>query len=1062
MAVPPVVSRTAPALLTALAYVLAGQLALGLAAYPAYAAPLFPAAGLALAAVLVYGWRALPGVVLGAFIVSGVLSEPHGLRPAAAWFGAGLIGLGAAAQAAVGAWLMRRKLSGPVSLAEPRDALGLCLWGAAVACLVNAAVAGANLWLVQKVPGGSALVAALTWWSGDALGVLIGTPIALTLIGRPRELWAPRRLTVALPLLVVTAALTLAMITVAGGDWRRGLSVFERDASQVANALEGGLQTPVFALEATRSLFVGSDNVGEDEMRLASEFWLKPPSQLLAVAFSQRVDKARLAEFEAGVQAEGLPAYRVFQRADSPAALTANDTDVVAIRHIVPLESNRRALGVNALSIPAARAAIARAALSDAPAATAGFKLTQDAGGEQTGVVIYRAIYQNGLPPEPAGRREALRGVVSVVLRMGSMVQGVIGQAPAYLDWCLVDTDPSAERIRLAGPAGCENASPGKNLRQTRQLAFAGRQWELRMSANPNRLPGSDHWTLWFFSVTGLLSVGMLSTVLLTITGRARRIEVAVNERTADLQREVRERERTEQALRDSERRFRNILDHLPLGVVYTDLAGQIHETNPRMRELLGFDAKTLRQRAIGDLIHPEDRADVDALLARLVKGGPALMRHRLRLQRSDTQVIWMEMGLSLLRNARGSAQRLVGVFEDITEHLLLADAERARESAEAASQAKSEFLSRMSHELRTPLNAILGFTQLVALDRQPPVSERQREWTLQVQQAGWHLLRMIDEMLDLSRIEAGQLRLELGAVALAPILRESLSLIEQDATARQLQLETLFDPGALAVKADSTRLKQILINLLSNAVKYNVTGGRLECVTERLEDGRIALKITDSGLGMDASQLERLFQPFNRLGREQSRTEGTGLGLVISRRLAELMGGSLVASSVAERGSTFTLTLQEADLDTVQALATRDLPSVLPDYRYRQVHYIEDNETNAEVMRGILAQRPQVRLTVSETGTEGLAALRRDPPNVLLLDMHLPDLDGLEVLRRLRADPDTADIPVIVVSADATTTRIEQAFAEGATEYTTKPVDVASFLAQLDGLLDRQDTRFS
>ncbi|HSI56561.1 MAG TPA: response regulator, partial [Ideonella sp.] len=157
-----------------------------------------------------------------------------------------------------------------------------------------------------------------------------------------------------------------------------------------------------------------------------------------------------------------------------------------------------------------------------------------------------------------------------------------------------------------------------------------------------------------------------------------------------------------------------------------------------------------------------------------------------------------------------------------------------------------------------------------------------------------------------------------------------------------------------------------------------------------------------------------------------------------------------------------FTLTLVEADPETLAAQAASGGPSALPAYRYREVHYIEDNETNAEVMRGVLAQRPQVRLTISETGTEGLSAIRSDPPSLVLLDMHLPDLDGLEVLRELRADPATADIPVIVVSADATTARIEQAFAEGATEYTTKPVDVASFLAQLDGLLDRQDTRFS
>ncbi|HSI60794.1 MAG TPA: CHASE domain-containing protein, partial [Ideonella sp.] len=446
MPVPPLATRYAPALLTALAYVLTGQMALWLAAHPGYAAPLYPAAGVALASVLVYGRAALPGVALGSLIVAAVLSDPHGLQPGAALAGAVLIAAGATAQAAAGAWLMRRKLSGPGSLAEPRDALGLCLWGAAVACLVNATVAGFSLWAVNGVPATGALYAALTWWSGDALGVLIGTPIVLTVIGRPRELWVPRRLTVALPLLVVTTVLTLAMLTVAGGDWRRGLGVFERDASQAADALESGLRAPVYALEATRSLFIGSEQVTQAEMQAASEVWLRPPSDLLAVGFSRRVAKAQLAPFEAEAQADGMPGYRVFERADAAPGLTAGDDDVVAIRHILPLEPNRRALGVNTLSIPAARAAIGRATLGDAPAASAGFVLTQESGGDETGVVIYRAVYESTATPEPARRRAALRGVAFVTLRMGPVVRGLLAHMPAYLQWCLVDTDPAAPR----------------------------------------------------------------------------------------------------------------------------------------------------------------------------------------------------------------------------------------------------------------------------------------------------------------------------------------------------------------------------------------------------------------------------------------------------------------------------------------------------------------------------------------------------------------------------------------------------------------------------------------
>lgn len=1055
----PLYRRLLPALLTAAVYFAAGELALWLAHAPGSAAPLYPAAGIALAAALVHGRWALPGVAVGAFAVNALLGPSRGMDPMMSAATGAVIAAGATLQAAAGAWLMKRRLNDPGSISEPRDALGLCLWGGAVACTISAGTAGLCLSQAGAVVGADVWLMVLTWWSGDTLGVLIATPIALTLIGQPAGMWRPRRLTVALPLVVVTSVLTLAILIVAGGDRQRGINAFDRDADQASDALASGLREPLFALEALRSLFIASERVTRVEFELAATAWLDPDTHLQALGFSQKVPRAQLAGFEAEVRADGVPDFQVFDRADADRARVEGEDFVVAVRHILPLAANRRALGVNAASLPPAREAIERSARTDAPATTGGFRLTQS-GLDETGVVIYRSLFNGDPPLEPDERWARLRGVVFVTLRTGPMAEQLLQRTPAYLRWCLVDTDPSALRRRLAGPAGCE-AAPRAPLQHARRLAFAGREWELRISAQSPPQAAGGQWTLWFFSVSGLLSVGMLSAVLLAITGRARRIEVAVNERTADLQREVQERERTEQALRDSERRFRNILDHLPLGVVYADLEGRLRETNPRLRELLGHDAKALRLRAIGDLIHPDDRQAVQPLIDRLVRGGPALVRHRLRLQRSDGREIWMDMGLSMLRNARGSAQRLVGVFEDITEHLKLADAERARESAEAASQAKSEFLSRMSHELRTPLNAILGFTQLVALDRQPAISERQREWTVQVQQAGWHLLHMIDEMLDLSRIEAGQLRLELGAVALAPVLRESLSLIEQDAQARQLKLQTLIDPSVAAVRADPLRLKQILINLLSNAVKYNVDGGQLHVAVRRVADGRVAVAVSDTGLGLESDQLERLFEPFNRLGREQSRTEGTGLGLAISRRLAELMGGRLEAVSQARKGSTFTLTLPEAD---AAAAGVRPVPgeaSTEPTYRYRQVHYIEDNETNAEVMRGILAQRPQVRLSVSDTGGGGLAAIRAEPPSLVLLDMHLPDMDGLDVLRELRSDPALADIPVIVVSADATTSRIEQAFAEGATEYTTKPVDVGSFLSQLDSLLDRQDTRF-
>jgi CheY-like chemotaxis protein len=285
--------------------------------------------------------------------------------------------------------------------------------------------------------------------------------------------------------------------------------------------------------------------------------------------------------------------------------------------------------------------------------------------------------------------------------------------------------------------------------------------------------------------------------------------------------------------------------------------------------------------------------------------------------------------------------------------------------------------------------------------------------------------------------------------------------MMEPAAARREVHIDLHLQEEALRVQGDETRLKQVLTNLLSNAVKYNRRGGEVRVHAERLGDGRVALRVRDTGLGLSEAQMANLFQPFNRLGREQGDVEGTGIGLVISRRLAELMGGTLHAESTEGDGATFVLMLPlAADASPADTQIGDDDPLAVP-YRHRRVHYIEDNETNVEVMRGMLSQRPQITLEVSTLGLDGLTAIRRHPPDLILLDMNLPDVDGLELLRELQRDPDCAPIPVVVVSADATPARIEETLAAGARRYMTKPLNLASFLGMLDELLEGIDSRF-
>jgi CheY-like chemotaxis protein/anti-sigma regulatory factor (Ser/Thr protein kinase) len=387
--------------------------------------------------------------------------------------------------------------------------------------------------------------------------------------------------------------------------------------------------------------------------------------------------------------------------------------------------------------------------------------------------------------------------------------------------------------------------------------------------------------------------------------------------------------------------------------------------------------------------------------------------------------------------------------------HHGLQQVERARDLAEASSHAKTDFLSRMSHELRTPLNAILGFAQLLELDQRHPLAPAQQPYVNQIQQAGWHLLAMINDVLDLSRIESGNVRLRCEPLDLADMVGAALPMVEAEAQRRGITITTELSGEVGAMQGDATRTRQIIINLLSNAVKYNRDGGSIHVACRPAGAQSVVLLVTDSGIGMNPAQLAELFRPFNRLGRENSSEQGTGIGLFISKSLAELMGGALEARSDPGKGTTFVLTLPIAQQAPAAPAVPEPPAAATASYHDRIVHYIEDNETNVEVMRGILAQRPQVRLDVSINGKDGLEAIRTYPPDLILLDMHLPDITGLDLLRELKSGSSCAAIPVVAVSADALPSNIQAALGLGAAHYLTKPVSVSELLHVIDNLLE-------
>jgi CheY-like chemotaxis protein/anti-sigma regulatory factor (Ser/Thr protein kinase) len=358
-----------------------------------------------------------------------------------------------------------------------------------------------------------------------------------------------------------------------------------------------------------------------------------------------------------------------------------------------------------------------------------------------------------------------------------------------------------------------------------------------------------------------------------------------------------------------------------------------------------------------------------------------------------------------------------------------------------------------MSHELRTPLNAILGFGQLLQLE---DLTQEQNESVDHMLAGGRHLLGLINEILDISRIEAGSLALSPEAVDVAGVVKDTVDLIRPLAAERELDLVA---PGeasdAPAVQADHQRLKQVLLNLASNAVKYNRHGGSIRVAYEATAPGRVTIVVEDTGPGLAPDKLARLFTPFDRLGAEQTDVQGTGMGLALSKGLVEAMGGSLSADSTEGRGTSFAIELPAAAAATDQGGADAAPPPPAPDPgRVHTVLYVEDNPSNLRLVERVLAERGGVDLLTTAEGEEVQRLVHRHQPELVLLDLHLPDTDGEEVLRRLKADPRTADVPVVVVSADVTPEHIQRMLAAGAREYLTKPLDVAQFRAVVDNLL--------
>lgn len=525
--------------------------------------------------------------------------------------------------------------------------------------------------------------------------------------------------------------------------------------------------------------------------------------------------------------------------------------------------------------------------------------------------------------------------------------------------------------------------------------------------------------------------------------------------------RDIAERKKTKREL-DFQKRAMD--EHAVVSI--TDVNGNIILVNDKFCKISGFQREELLGHNHRMLKSNEHSDEFYKDLWDTITSGK-VWRGEIKNAKKKGGFNWAYTSIVPFLNEKGEPFQYVAIRTDITERKQAElDALKAKKLANDANRAKSDFLSSMSHELRTPLNAILGFGQLLECDPIHPLSSDQEESVGQILKGGEHLLKLINEVLDLAKIESGQLSISIEPVSPNLIVDSCMTMASHMASKRGIEIDNQISASKLPkVMADRTRFKQVLLNLLSNAVKYNRENGRITISWERLGHDKLRFSVTDTGSGIPAKLYDELFQPFHRLGRESSDIEGTGIGLTITRELVNLMGGKINFESVEGEGTTFCFALPLADESQAeQQIIDVDALEVIPSVSFaagetaKMIFYIEDNPANLKLMEKIISREPGLELVSAHTAEIGLAMIESDPPDLILMDINLSGMDGINAMGILQANDATRHIPVIAVSAAAMPRDIERGMNAGFRDYLTKPINVNKALAVIRDALSTPD----
>ncbi|MGI9212351.1 MAG: CHASE domain-containing protein [Methylococcaceae bacterium] len=1044
--------------MVALSYYLAALLGLSLAIPPGYATALWPPSGIALGAVLVWGYRILPGVYLGAFLANLTISLNTATSidwlPVAA--NSAGIAIGSTLQAALITLAIKRWVGYPNPLIHNHEVMRFYALSGPLGCLVSASFSMVLLWLTGAISLENLPRNWLTWWLGDAMGVLVFTPIVLALFGKPRGAWRFRRRTLALPLVVSFAVMAGFFVYAQQFETNRQRAELGVLTSTAGDLVQNAVTRHLEELYTVQGLFHATGQVTRDQFERFTIPAIRRNPGIQGFSFNVWVKADQRARFEADQRKSNREDFEITEKNSAGQFVKARSyPDHVVVTYIEPFSSNGKALGYDIGSEPLRRAAIDQAIATGRLSATAPIRLVQETG-QQKGILVLLPVRKNPNLSEPDSTGGGdIAGFVVEVLRIGDVIENALsamGDKRRLVKIEVRDRDAIRGNDFLYTDTGLA-ATFADALNQTNLLDVGGRRWELT-STVVGEMPGASLNTFYVL-LGGAGFTAVLGLLLMTLSGRTLGMEAEVKVRTAELSRknlrlteEIRHRQEVEGALRESETRFRSMADSAPV-LVFTSTANGFRDYfNRQWQQFTGRLQEPDTYSGWQEVFHPEDLASYLTLITRAAQDQqPYTLNYRLRSASGEYR--WF---LDSSAPRFGAGQAFMGFISsciDITDiQKSQAAMQQAKEVAERANTVKSEFMANLSHELLTPMNAILGLSQLLLSDALP---EEPRSHLQKIELSARNLLVLLNTLLDFSTLESGQMKIDTAKFSLKDLMGKLIAQTQQAASSQQLELVVKQDSTVPELlMGDSSRLSQVLANLLSNAVKFTERGRiELGCVLEKqIEDSVwITFTVSDTGIGMASEQINSLFSAFSQAdGSSTRKYGGTGLGLTVAQRLTQHMGGDIQVQSTLGIGSQFTVTLpfQRAEQSTATAPEASD-------FRNKRVLLVEDNPLNQLVAKRFLA-RMEITADLAENGQEALdrVAAAKIPYDAILMDIQMPVMDGLEAARRLREQFSGEALPIIAVSANTSDQDRDNCLSVGMNDFIPKPLDLSGLIRVL------------